>query len=132
MLPLIVIAVVLAGFLAAMTVLGVLGGLAPRDWLLLVGTTLTAALLGVLLYWTALRAWVRAGNHPLSLRILACTAGAMAWLLAFEALFWKHIADAPVWEGETEPALLTAVVFAVILSVVLAIGLLRPRRFRDA
>lgn len=129
---LIVIAVVLAGFLVMVTFLGVLGGFAPRDWLLIVGISVTSALLGVLLYWTALKAWVQAGKHPFSLRIVASVAAAEAWLASFEGMFWEPITESAVWNGDTDLALAASALFILVLTGVLAAGALRPRRFRDA
>lgn len=124
------ILVLVIGFVVSLALLGVLGNLAPRDWLILLGISVSACLVAILAYRSGLQRWVQGGRHPLSLRIVASILAALLWVGACELLFWSEIARAPVWSGDPGSAAIAAVVYTTLLAALLAVGLAVPQRYR--
>jgi UDP-N-acetylmuramyl pentapeptide phosphotransferase/UDP-N-acetylglucosamine-1-phosphate transferase len=125
-----VILLLVVGFGVGLALLGVLGNLAPLDWLMLLGISSVAMLTAVVIYRGTLHRWVQGGKHPLSLRIVAFIAAALLWVAACQALLWSDIARAPIWNGDPGSAFLGALVYTTLLVALLAVGLAAPQRFR--
>ncbi|HST58266.1 MAG TPA: hypothetical protein VLK84_06260 [Longimicrobium sp.] len=122
------IAIAVALFLVAN---GLLADLSAFDWLLLIGLSAGAALTGVLLYWGGLKAWVRAGAHPFSLRLLSGLAAVVLWWTAFVILFWTAVASRlPVEEVALRTTLVAA--FLAVMGLLLWLAYATRRRIWEA
>lgn len=100
MFRIITVVLLAAAVVGAAALSGALGGVAPQEWLVLLGLALLAGLLAVALYRAALGDWARA-KHPATLRLLATVVGLDIWILGFAAQQRASLGESLSW-GLTE------------------------------